>query len=76
MYKLIRINDLSIKVKGNNVYINDIFDDITNKEIEVIVTYLEREGFINSNEINVHLLPTIWGEMRINKSYETKRLRK
>jgi len=55
MYKSIRINDLSIKVKGNNVYINDIFDDITNKEIEVIVTYLEREGFIDSNEINVHI---------------------
>ena len=55
MHKSIRINDLSIKVKGKNVYINDIFDDITNKEIEVIVTYLEREGFINSNEINVHI---------------------
>jgi hypothetical protein len=53
MYE-IRLNNVNIHIKGQNVFIFDVFGDMSSSEIEIILSYIAEEGFIDSEkEINV-----------------------
>jgi hypothetical protein len=53
MYE-VRLNDVTIQVKKQNILIYDIFGDMSDEETDVIIAYLADEGFIDvEKEIHV-----------------------
>jgi hypothetical protein len=49
------INDLDINLFDKKVVIYDKFNDVSQEEAEKIVTYLYREGFINTDDVTVEI---------------------
>ena len=49
------INDLDINLFDKKIVIYDKFNDVSQEEAEKIVTYLYREGFINTDEVTVEI---------------------
>lgn len=51
---VVRLNDVTIQIKGQNVFVLDVFGDMGKREVHVIVDYLVKEGFLTpDDEINV-----------------------
>lgn len=51
---LVRLNDITIKIDQQNVYVFDIFHDLSDAEIRVILKYLAEEGFLRArSKVNV-----------------------
>lgn len=44
---VVRLNDVSISIKKRTAFIHDIFNDVSQEEIECIKKYLIAEGFIS-----------------------------
>ncbi len=56
----VRLNDTTIHIRGQNVTIDDTFDDMTEKEANKIVGYLVKEGFLKADkDVNVTLKSVI-----------------
>lgn len=50
----VRINDVSVKVKGQTIFILDVFGDMSEGEIHAIIAYLVHEAFVNpEKDVNV-----------------------
>lgn len=50
------LNDVTIKVKRQDIFLLDVFGDMSGKEIESMKRYLISEGFVNPNKkINVFI---------------------
>ena len=55
MVNTVVINDLDINLFDKKVVIYDKFNDVSQEEAEKIVTYLYREGFINTDDVTVEI---------------------
>lgn len=49
MYEL-RLNNLSVRVKRQEVTLFDVFGDVSDAEIENVIAYLVYEGFLNQKK--------------------------
>mgnify|MGYP001219499525 FL=1 len=49
------INDLDIRLFDKKVVIYDKFNDVSQEEAEKVVTYLYREGFINTDDVTIEI---------------------
>ena len=54
----VKLCDVTVQIKGQNVFILDSFNDVRSKEVNNIISYLVDEGFLNSKkEISVTVKP-------------------
>ena len=49
------INDLDIRLFDKKVVIYDKFNDVSQEAAEKVVTYLYREGFINTDDVTIEI---------------------
>jgi len=53
---VVRLNNVNIQVKGQNVFIYDVFGDTSEPELHAMITYLVDEGFVNpKKDVNVFI---------------------
>ena len=51
---VVRLNNVTIKIREQNVFVFNVFGDMGEKEIHVILFYLVEEGFLDP-EKEVHV---------------------
>ena len=50
----VRLNDVNIQVRGQSVFVLDVFGDMSEAEMHSMIGYLAEEGFINpEKDVNV-----------------------